>query len=298
MHARVGASILERWEASGARSLFVVGTGKNVGKTVTMRAIYRALIARGTRVGLASIGRDGEAIDIGDGGEKPRLWLEPGTVIATARAVLPASPACEVIDLPPFVTAVGALAYARVRHSAYHELIGPPTASAVRSVVEALLGIVPRVLVDGAIDRIAALAGGDDAIVIACGAAAAPTMHEAIGSMRALAMRLRTPACDPSEERIAIDGALTASRIAELMRAKESRAIVVRDPTQIAVSGRAAIAAFERLRIRCERPLRVIAATVNSFARDRAFEPRAFARAVAEATGLPVFDVYAAERAA
>jgi hypothetical protein len=298
MHVRVGASILERWDQSGSRSLFVVGTGKNVGKTVAMRAIYRALVERGVPCGLASIGRDGEAIDIGDAGEKPRLWLEPGTVIATAVAALPPSPSSEILDLPMSATAVGPLSFARVRQAGHYELIGPPSASALRMAVNRLLEWTPRVLVDGAIDRIAALAGGEDAIVVACGAAAAATMSEAVDGIRALVLRLQTPGVEPEEERVEIDGALTASRVAQLVRERESRAIVVRDPTQVALTGRAAIAAFERLRIRCRRPLRVIAATVNSAGRDWSFEPRAFAEAVARATELPTFDVYAAERVA
>jgi hypothetical protein len=64
------------------------------------------------------------------------------------------------------------------------------------------------------------------------------------------------------------------------------------------LSGRAATNAFVRLRIRCLRPLHVSAVTVASIGRERSFEPRAFARAVAAATGLPTFDVYAGERAA
>jgi hypothetical protein len=44
--------------------------------------------------------------------------------------------------------------------------------------------------------------------------------------------------------------------------------------------------------------LRVIATTVASIGPNRAFEPRAFAAAVAAATGLPAFDVYAGTRAA
>jgi hypothetical protein len=298
MLAAAGTSILELWDATTLRSLFVVGTGKNVGKTVTMRAVYRALLARGITPGLASIGRDGEAADIGDAGAKPRLWLEPGTVVATARAALPTSPASEMLDLSDTMTAVGPIAYARVREAAFYELIGPPTASGLRGVVHALLERAPRVLVDGAIDRIAALAGGNDAIVVACGASASRTMGEAVDDVRALVMRLRVPACEPGEERVAIDGALTSGRVAELLRSHETRAIVVRDPTQIALTGKSAIAALERLRIRCERPLRVIAATVSSVGRDLCFEPRAFVRAVANATELPTFDVYTGERAA
>jgi hypothetical protein len=297
MHARVGESILQLWERSGAPSLFVVGTGKNVGKTVALKAIYRACAQSGALPGLASIGRDGEAIDATDAGAKPRLWLEPGTILATARGVLPRSPASELLELSPLQTAAGALVFVRVRAGAYYELIGPPSASAIRSVVHGLVRMAGRALVDGAVDRVAALAGGDDAIVVSCGAAAATTPAQAVDDIRALVVRLRTPRYDGGE-RVLIHGALTAEDAARFVRERERRTIVVRDPTQIAISGKAALHAFEHLAIACERPLRVIAATVASIGRESSFEPRTFARAVADATGLPTFDVYAAERAA
>jgi hypothetical protein len=297
MHARVGESILQLWERSGLPSLFVVGTGKNVGKTVALRAIYRACVSSGVSPGVASIGRDGEAIDIAEAGAKPRLWLEPGTILATARDVLPRSPASELLELSPLQTAAGTLAFARVRSGAYYELIGPPSASAIRSVTQKLVRAAGHALVDGAVDRVAALAGGGDAIVVSCGAAAAATIGEAVDDARALVVRLSTPRFE-GEESVTIEGALTAEVAAQLIRARDRRAIVVRDPTQIALSGRAALHAFEHLKIRCERPLRVIAATVASIGPRSSFEPSAFARAVADATGLPTFDVYAAERAA
>jgi hypothetical protein len=246
---------------------------------------------------LASIGRDGEAVDAGDALPKPRLRLSPGTVIATARDVLPRSPATEVLELPRLQTAAGSLVVARVRASALYELVGPPTASGIRECVAVLLRHAPYAIVDGAIDRIAALAGGGDAIVVACGASAAATPEEAVDDVRALVARLRVPAYEGGEA-LEIDGALTPSRASELIRAKESRAIVVRDPTQIALTGKAALHALSRLQLRARRPLRVVAVTVSSLGRDGSFEPRAFARSVAEATGLPTFDVYTAERAA
>ena len=73
---------------------------------------------------------------------------------------------------------------------------------------------------------------------------------------------------------------------------------VAGDPTQIALTGKAGLRALRRLTIRCRRPLHVIAATVASIGPERAFEPRQFARAVADATALPTFDVYTGERAA
>ncbi len=297
MHARVGDSLLSLAQATGLPSLFVVGTGKNVGKTVTMRAIYEACIARGIAPALTSIGRDGEAIDAGDAQPKPRLFLRPGTAIATARDVLPRSPASEMLALSDLRTAAGTLVYARVRHAANYELVGPPTASGIRETVNALANMAPYVIVDGAIDRIAALAGGNDAIVVACGASAANAMDEAVADVRALVRRLRVPRVEPDAPQVRIDGALTPGMAAELIRANERRSVVVADPTKIALTGKAALHALERLDLRCERPLRVVAVTAASIGRDRTFDPAAFARAVAEATALPTFDVYAAEAA-
>ncbi len=295
---RVGHELLELALASEARSLFIVGIGKNVGKTVTMRAIYEAACTRGILCGLASIGRDGEAVDAGDAQPKPRLRLLAGTVVATAAGVLPRFPASEILDLSNLQTAAGPLVYARVAQAGFYELVGPPTASGIRRVADALAKRTQLTIVDGAIDRVAALAGGRDAIVVASGASAVATMSEAVDGVRALVERLSVPCFDPLDDAVRIDGALTAARAAELIAAREKRQVVVRDPTQIALSGKAASHALAHLRVRCERPLHVVAATVASIGRERSFDPRAFAHDVARATGLPTFDVYAGERAA
>lgn len=298
MHVEVGEAIFQLARATGAPSLVVVGTGKNVGKTVAMRAIYRAAVAHGVMPGLTSIGRDGEAVDVGDEQAKPRLFLHAGTAIATARDVLPVSPASEILELSSLTTAAGALVYARVHAPAYYELVGPPTASGLRESIDVLKEYAPYVIVDGAIDRIAALAGGRDAVVVSCGAAAAATMEEAVSDVRALVARLCVPRVDDAAPALRIDGALTPSLASEFIRAREKRQIVVQDPTQIAVSGRAALHVLERLLLRCEREIKVVAVTVASIGRDRSFEPRLFAHEVAAATGLPTFDVFAGERAA
>lgn len=294
----VGKALYELARETGARSIFVVGTGKNVGKTVTMRAMYEAAAGAGLTVGLSSIGRDGEAVDAGDAQPKPRLFLHPGTAIATARDVLPSVPASEILAISDLPTAAGRLLFARVRAHAFYELVGPPTASGIREIVDRLLEFADVTIVDGAIDRVAALAGGNDAIVVSCGASAAGTVAEAADGIGALVERLRVPAFDPLLPFVRVDGALTPAKSAAFVAAGEARQIVVRDPTQISLTGKAAAHALRTLAIRCERPLRVIAATVASIGRDRVFEPRAFANAVAEATKLPTFDVYAGVRAA
>lgn len=293
----VGAEILRLATSDGSRGIAVVGTGKNVGKTVTARALLAALDGR--CAGLTSVGRDGESVDAGDAGPKPRLLLRPGTIVATARALLPDSPASEILETSDVMTAAGPLIFARVRTAAYYEILGAPTASGARGTLARMRELGAEItILDGAVDRVAALAGGDDAIVVATGAATAATIDEAVEEARALVARLDVPAFDERLPALHIDGALTATIVAGLLARAETRQIVVKDPTRIALSGRAFDGAASRLTLRCERPLRVVAVTAASIGRDRYFEPSTFARAVAAATGLPTFDVYAGTRAA
>lgn len=291
---KIGDMLLDLAREGGCRSLFVVGTGKNVGKTVAMRAIADAAVRRDLRVGMTSIGRDGEAIDAADALAKPRLFLHPGAVVATARHLLPSHPASELLDITPWNTAAGHVVFARVRGAAYYELAGPPTAAGVRACVRRFSEYgCDQIVVDGALDRVAALAGGNDAVIVVAGASAARTMEEAVDDVRALAARLRIPRFDESKPFTRVDGALTAAGAAAFAARREERQIVVRDPTQIALGGKALLGVLSRLCVRCERPLHVVAATVASIGRDRYFEPAEFARAVAAATALPTFDVYA-----
>lgn len=290
---KVGDEMLALARMAGRRSLFVVGTGKNVGKTVAMRAVADAAVARGLRVGLTSMGRDGEAVDVADSLEKPRLFLQPGTVAATARGLLPAHPASEILGFTDWATAAGPVTFVRAARPGFYEIAGPPTAAGIRDCVAGFgKWGCEQVIVDGALDRVAALAGGDDSVILAVGANTAATLEETIEVSRALALRLRTGPFDPSQPSVHVAGALTAAEAARFIAAGERRQVVVRDPTRIALAGKAFLGASARLRLRCERPLSVVAVTVASVGRDRYYEPRTFARAVARATGLPAFDVY------
>jgi hypothetical protein len=287
----VGASLLELVRSSGKSSVAVVGIAKNVGKTVTMRALYEAAYAQGMRVGLVSAGRDGETADAIFENPKPRLWLYPGTWIASAAQASTGS--LRVEKRTSLQTACGVLQYGRAVREDFYELIGPPTAAGLRTAVEALLKHCSLVLIDGAIDRLAFIATGDDAVIVACGAAAAPTQEEVVEEVRALVERLHIARVDPAEPFLLIEGALTEERAAELIAAKERRQVAIASPAAMLLGSRAAARALSRLQIRCERTVDVVAATVASIAPERSFEPRALLHAVAEATKLPTYDVYA-----
>jgi hypothetical protein len=292
---QVGNRLLELVRGTGARRVFVVGTAKNVGKTVTMRALAEAAAHAGLRIGMTSTGRDGEAVDASGEHKKPRLFLPPGALIATARSLLPSHPGCEIVDLTDWRTPGGSVLFARVRRSGYFELAGPSTASGVQQCLKRFVEMgCDLAIVDGALDRVAALSGGAEAIVVAAGAASAPTMEKAVEDVSALVRRLRIPAYEPAAPNVRLSGALTPALAADFLARGERRQIVVRDATQIAASGKGFTGIAERLDLRCERPFDVVAASIASIAPDRYFEPHAFAHAVAGATGLPVFDVYAA----
>lgn len=288
----VGAALYEAALARGARAIAVVGTSKNAGKSVVVAALADALGVAGVAFGICSIGRDGEALDAVDGGAKPRFRLRPGAAFATARTLFPRSPAAEVLAETGERSALGSIVLGRVRAAGEVELAGPPRAAAMRRVGRALSERCAFVLVDGAVDRIAALAGGDEALVVAVGTAA-PALGRALDEVEALVARLRLPAPDPAGETLAIAGALTASRANELVRAGERRQIVVDDPTHVVFGGRTYLAFASRLDLRAAQTLRPIACTVAPLGRERSFDPVAFARAVARRTGLPTYDVFA-----
>ncbi len=264
---------------------------------MTVAALCAALECERSRFGVCSIGRDGESIDAVDATPKPRLFLRTGTLVATAAALVPAHPAAEILDVTAERSAVGPIVIVRARAPGFFETVGPPSASGLRRIASALAERSDFVVIDGAVDRVAALRGGGDAIVVAVGATARTQAH-AVDDVRALVARLRLPRVDPARDVLRIEGALTAERSTELARAGERRQIVVGDPTQIAFGGRAFTTLAAQLDLRCERPLNPIACAVAPRGPERAFEPRAFLRAVAAATGLPAYDVYAGAEAA
>jgi hypothetical protein len=290
----VAESLLARARALGLRSLAVVGTSKNAGKSVVVASLIAALSDEGDEaaLGLCSIGRDGETIDAIESTPKPRFEVRAGAYFATAETLVPRSPACEIVAITAERSALGRIAIARARAPVFVEIVGPPSAAALRRIVVELGARAAFVVIDGAVDRVAALRGGADAVVVAVGAASAPTIARAAEEAAALVARLRIARVDPADESVTIVGALTAARAAAFLRAGEMRQIVVADATQIAFGGRTFLHLSAALRLRCERELHPIACTVAPLWAQGGFEPVSFARAVAAATSLPTYDVY------
>lgn len=276
--------------------MIVVGTAKNAGKTTAFNALRAVAHRRGVAIAVTSIGRDGEPSDALDAEPKPRVRLAPGTLVALAANLVPRSPALAIVECGA-QGALGATVFARAVLPTTCEIAGPPTARAMRATIDRLreLGGGP-VLVDGAIDRVAPLAGGGDAVIVATGAASGATVARVAAVAADAIARLTLPGRDPLRERarvVTVEGALDARDAEDLIANAAGATVVVADPTRIAVRGGLFAALRAAVDLRCERPLRVVACTTSPVGRDTSLPPRALVDAVARATGLPTFDVVA-----
>ncbi len=163
-----------------ARRLALVGLAKNTGKTETLAALLRECQERRRRVGVTSVGRDGEERDVIDIRiEKPRVELCAGSLVATTDALLRAGAIPHELVLETGVrTPLGRVLIARLLAQGTIEVAGPSAAADVREVCDAMLAHgAEQVLIDGAVDRRAASSPAvSDGLVMSTGA----TLHEQI----------------------------------------------------------------------------------------------------------------------
>jgi hypothetical protein len=261
---------------SGTRALALVGLAKNTGKTVTLATILAEHAAAGRRVGVTSIGRDGERHDVIDTRiEKPSVELQAGDLVASTGALLRASGlAHERIEQTGVRTPLGEVVLVRLSEPGAVEIAGPSTAADMRTVAERMLALgAERVLIDGAIDRRAASSPAvADGLVMATGAILGEQVEEVVNATRDavdLVRLARTSAdanslvtlerrlvltADPAEiaallrehpgaGAFAVQGALSERFLEGLLAARSERAgrelrIVVGDPTRVFLSRR------------------------------------------------------------
>jgi len=152
------------------KAVAVVGLAKNTGKTVTVNYLVSA--ASHLNLGLTSTGRDGETLDILSAEPKPSIYLPRGTVLATAKDSLRRGTArLEILAATGLSNALGEIVLARVREAGTVEISGPERTVDLKKTIALLKQRADLVIVDGAMDRIAASAPTvTDAVILATGA--------------------------------------------------------------------------------------------------------------------------------
>jgi hypothetical protein len=223
--ASAGASLADL--IAPARRLALVGLAKNTGKTETLTAILREHAAAARRVGVTSIGRDGEERDVIDARiAKPRIRLAAGDLVATTGALLRASELAHERLLRTGVrTALGEVVIAELHERGSVEVAGPTIAADVRAVSESMADFGARqVLIDGAVDRRAASSPAvADGLVMATGAVLSEDIERVVTLTREAVELVRLPLArhgepEEGEEVVLGRGLVLGSEPAEIAR--------------------------------------------------------------------------------
>lgn len=132
----------------------IIGLAKNVSKTTTLNHIIKGSKGK-LKLGLTSVGRDGEQYDEITHLPKPRIFIESGTIIATAFQSLENSEIkYDLMKETRISTPMGEIQIVKALNNGYIELAGPSINTEVRNTCMDLLELgCDLVLIDGAFDR-------------------------------------------------------------------------------------------------------------------------------------------------
>ncbi len=157
-----------------ARRVAIVGLAKNVGKTTALNALLAGLTKRNQRVGLMSVGVDGETFDALGGHTKPPVSVSGETVVCTSETALRQIEASyDVLASTKIRSTLGEVLICRMHRAGDVVLSGVRHRADVRNLTKALAAHdVDRVIIDGAFDRMAAASPQSaDAVIAATGMA-------------------------------------------------------------------------------------------------------------------------------
>jgi hypothetical protein len=139
------------------KTIGVIGTAKNTGKTTTLFFLIKKLIERDSIICLTGIGYDGEEIDNITNLPKPRLFLEQNTFVATSEKCLHNSDAkFDILEETSFTTALGKIFLVKISEPGLMVIAGPNTKKGLNE----LLTLAKEktkcdiLLVDGSLNRI------------------------------------------------------------------------------------------------------------------------------------------------
>ena len=155
------------------KTLSIVGMAKNAGKTTALNYLIEEAMDDGVVLGITSTGRDGESTDLVTGTDKPRVFLDAGTIVSVPVKLYDLADAgLEILCMTNYSTALGQIMLCRVAESGYVQIAGPVNTKDHKKMCQEMLAYGAEIiLIDGAIDR-KSIAAPDtsDAIIISTGA--------------------------------------------------------------------------------------------------------------------------------
>jgi hypothetical protein len=165
------------------KTLSIVGLAKNAGKTTTLNYLIEEAMDEGICLGITSTGRDGETIDLVTCTDKPKIFLETGTIVSIPVKLYEIADAgLEILEMTKYGTPLGPILICRVAESGYVQIAGPLNVKDHKRLCSKMLSLGAEiVLIDGAIDRKSIAAPGiSDGVIIATGAVISRSMKKVV----------------------------------------------------------------------------------------------------------------------
>ena len=155
------------------KTISIVGMAKNAGKTTALNYFIEEAMDSGLVLGITSTGRDGESIDLVTGTDKPKVYLDEGTIVSVPTKLYELAQAgLEILKITSYHTSLGPTMICRVAESGYVQVAGPvATADHLKLCKEMRELGAQVVLIDGAVDR-KSIANPDisEAVILSTGA--------------------------------------------------------------------------------------------------------------------------------
>ncbi len=190
---------------------------KNSGKTVALNHLIHEAIDEDIKLGIVSTGRDGESLDLVTETEKPKIFAEEGTIIATTTELLSLGDATvEIMNITEYRTPLGEILIGRVKDSGYIQISGPQTTTEIKEVASLMLKLgAEMVIIDGAIDRRSSAAPSiTDATILSTGAVLSRDMNKVIEETIHIVNLFNLPQIEDSKEREILKEVLNKGDIA------------------------------------------------------------------------------------
>lgn len=199
------------------KTISIVGMAKNSGKTVALNHLIGEAFDLGLTIGILSTGRDGESVDVVTETEKPRIFVEKGTIVVTTSNLLSISDATvEIMKVTDYRTPLGNILIGKAKSSGYVQISGPQTAKDIRDISNILFELgADMVVIDGALDRkFSAAPSISEATILATGAVLSRDMNRVIEETAHLVSLFKLPAIEDLREREVIEGLMEGGQVA------------------------------------------------------------------------------------
>jgi len=221
------------------RTVFIVGSRKNAGKTTFLNYAMSRLRGAGT-TGALSIGVDGESEDQIFGTRKPQVHAGRGDLLLCAETALGNSDLdYEILNVYPFRTAIGRPVLLRALRRGRAEISGPENNSQLAEILADMRRHgAGTIFVDGAVDRITQVSEGEKTAFVYVARVEPENLESSAAAIKLVWAASEVPLWKPGpgapEPAIFVEGALTREKLPP--KTAEGAVVVAEDPTKVFLS--------------------------------------------------------------